>query len=158
MESNTKSVKNTLGLLSLLNFLTYKYGPEKIDTVLFTDIICTFCSNANPKIRNESYKFFVLIAQWKMNSDSVKMIVKEKLKKAQKDTLYKMLRVIEEKDKFEKFSKNLGDGILEESDEDTWYDKDGTKMSRKEFFDRKNDTEKFKFGPKFLQQTVNNYR
>lgn len=182
LSKETKIIKTTMGLLTLLNFFTYKYGPEKIDTILFTEIVCGFCGHQNPKIRNEAYKFFVLVAYWKENTESVKQIVHSKLKITQRNTLYKMFDVFTKMNakaeiegdseglvkktdpkksvKSEIFESKNYDDMLEDSDDDTWYSKDGTKLSRKEFLEAlgNDEIEPIKFGPVFLRQTISNYR
>ena len=76
----SKNVKTIQGLLKLLNLFVWKYGPEKIDIKLFADQISEYSSHPVDKIRDESLKFFVFVAKWNDNSDSILRLVGNSLK------------------------------------------------------------------------------
>ena len=87
----SKLVKNTQGLLSLLNLFMCKYGPEKIDTMIFIEQIKFYSTHQNSKIRKEVLKFFVFVAKWKEDTKSVKQLAQKILKRPQRQLLEAML-------------------------------------------------------------------
>lgn len=150
----SKIVKNIVGLLSLLNLFVCKYGPEKIDTQLFVDQICEYATHPNSKIREEALKFFVFVAKWKENSESVKTLINGKLERPQMDRLNKMLKA------FATVKEVKFDDILEDSDGEDWVNEIGEKIVRFQGLteDQKRDVIQLKYGPIFVETVTRNYR
>lgn len=135
LQENEEYEKTLYGVLSLLNFFNMKYGPEKVDTVLFLEEIGKFSQHPVSRIRNEALKFLVIAAKWKENIQSVLVIADKVLKDPQIKLLKTMLENI---DKLEE--PNYSE-TLEDSDDDTWYHKDGSKINKYEFLKTKFETE-----------------
>ncbi|CAI2359909.1 unnamed protein product [Moneuplotes crassus] len=125
-----KAVKAQLGVLSLLNFLIYKYGPEKIDTLLFVEEIGKYSLNPNGKIRKEALKFLVIAAKWKKNKDSIMTVAMKVLQPAQIKLLEKMLQALEDTTSLDEESSKINECLEDSDEEDAWYNKDGVKVDR----------------------------
>ena len=153
LQEDGKLEKTLLGLLSLLNFFTCKYGPEKIDTLMFIDEIGKHAVHRSSKVRTEALKFFVLVANWKGNTDSIKTVACKVLEAPQFDLLDKMLQNV---DKVEDIN---FDEWLQDSEDDAWYNKEGYKVNREEQLNIKlPEGVKIKFGPVFVHSVTSNYR
>lgn len=155
LQENEKYEKTLFGVLSLLNFFNMKYGPEKVDTVLFLEEIGNFSQHSASRIRNEALKFLVIAAKWKENTQSVLVIADKVLKDPQMKLLKTMLENI---DKLEE--PNYSE-TLEDSDDDAWYNKDGSKINKYEFLKTKfedEDREKgLKYNYIFFMNTIRKY-
>mmetsp|Transcript_6982 Transcript_6982/g.6162 ORF Transcript_6982/g.6162 Transcript_6982/m.6162 type:complete len:362 (+) Transcript_6982:190-1275(+) len=154
LEKDSASQRVLSGVLSMLNFFNLKYGPEKIDTILFLENIGTYSRHANKSIREEALKFLVIAAKWKENTQSVLYIANGVLESPQYKLLTTMLQNI---DKLEE--PNFGE-YLEDSDEETWYNQGGLKMDRDDILNQKfiEEIGDFKYNKTFLANSIRIYR
>ena len=153
LKENSKAVKIQLGVLSLLNFFNLKYGPEKIDTILFLEEIGNYSKHPNGKIREEALKFLVIAAKWKENTKSVKEIARGVLQPAQYKLLLKML------DEMKSIINPDLSTYLEDSDDDAWYNQEGEKIDRNAILESKFKDEEvyFKYNATFVRNSTRIY-
>ena len=83
---NNKNPKIQIGTISVINSIISSFGIDKFPYKDFLLIIEDFASSANPQIRGEAMNFYKEIHKWV--KDEI-MPALEKLKKGQKDELFK---------------------------------------------------------------------
>ena len=131
LKDSGRTERALLGILSMLNFFNLKYGPEKIDTMLFLEEIGNYSLNPSGKVREEALKFLIIAAKWKENTESVLSIASGVLQPPQLKLLQKMLA------EFEKGKEIKSEEFLEDSDDDAWYNQEGSKIDRYDVLDEK---------------------
>mmetsp|Transcript_22580 Transcript_22580/g.25944 ORF Transcript_22580/g.25944 Transcript_22580/m.25944 type:complete len:281 (+) Transcript_22580:554-1396(+) len=123
--------------------------------MIFVDIISEFSTHPFEKIRNESLKFFVFVAKWNDNVESIQALASKSLKAPQMKKLQKMLSC------FMKVAEVKFDDVLADSDDETWYNKDGCRVNRKDLLNNEesNDSSvKIKYGRIFVENVNRTYK